>query len=76
MKNNKKYKKRICEQKVAFFFPNTLPLTRDVTFSKLQRQGENIGDRKLSAEHALNKRFRHLDEKNFNRIVHAFVTRI
>ena len=76
MKNNKKYQKSICEHKVAFFSPNTLPLTRDVTFCKLQRQGENIGDRKLSVEHALNKRFRHLDEKNFNRIVHAFVTRI
>ena len=29
-------------------------LTREVTCFKLQRYGENIGDKKLSAEHAPN----------------------
>ena len=50
MKNNKKAKK-FKETKSSTVFFELAPLTRDVTSSKLQRYGENTGDKKLPVEH-------------------------
>ena len=44
---NKKSQKSICKRKLVFFTLNSPPLARDETCSKLQRYGENIGDKKL-----------------------------
>ena len=49
--NNKKCQTCLCKQKVVFFNLNYHLLTRDVTCSKCQRSGENIGDKKLSVGH-------------------------
>ena len=43
--------KSVSKQKVVLFFFELAPLTPDVTGSKLQRYGENTGDKKLPVEH-------------------------
>ena len=60
MKNKKKCEESICKYEVAFFTMNSPPLTRGVTCSKLQRYGENIGDKKLPVEHSSSVAF-HVD---------------
>ena len=50
LKKNKNYQESLCKYKVAVLSCELAPLTRDVTCSKLQRYGENIGDKKLSVK--------------------------
>ena len=54
----KKYIKKVC---ILF---SELPLTRDITCSKLQRDGENIIDDKLSVRHTPN--FRYITDKRLS----------
>ena len=49
MINNKKLPKKSTE--CCIVYSKLTPLTRDATYSKLQRYGENVGDKKLSMEH-------------------------
>ena len=44
---NQKRQKSICKRKLVFFTLNLPLLARDETCFKLQRYGENIGDKKL-----------------------------
>ena len=52
MKNNKKMPTSICKHKVAFFYSELAPLTRDVKFSKLRGgnscRTSDISDTKMS----------------------------
>ena len=40
-----------CKQKIATFYSEIVPLTRDVTNSNIWRYGEHTDDTKLSGEH-------------------------
>ena len=50
LKNNKNAKKVYVSIKQHFYYEHAT-LTRDITCSKLQRYGKNIGDKRLSVEH-------------------------
>ena len=53
MKSKKKNKKKIQESICKFKGALNAPKTRDVTCSKLQKYGENLGDNKLLWGHTL-----------------------
>ena len=53
MNNNKMLKEHL-KIKNSILYSELVPLTRDVTCSKLQKKGKNISDKKLSEEHTLN----------------------
>ena len=53
MNNNKMLKEHL-KIKNSILYSELVPLTRDVTCSKLSRKGKNISDKKLSEEHNLN----------------------
>ena len=54
MMNNNKMLKEHLKIKNSILYSELVPLTRDVTCSKLSRKGKNISDKKLSEEHTLN----------------------
>ena len=54
MMNNNKMLKEQLKIKNSILYSELVPLTRDVTCSKLQKKGKNISDKKLSEEHTLN----------------------
>ena len=51
----KKCNKNICKYIVAFFTRNSPPLNLHVTYSKLQRCREKVGDKNLLVEHTLHR---------------------
>ena len=54
MKNKtKKMSKNYMKTQNSILYSELAPMTRDETCSRLQRYGENVGDKKLSVEHTL-----------------------